>query len=954
MTTPDSTEPAPRDTGPESREPWQRPSEDVARALGTDARRGLSRGEAERRLAEAGPNRLEAAKPVPGWRKFLAKFNDPLIYLLLAAAAASLVAWALEGAEGVPYEAIAIAAIVFANAVLGYTQEARAEHAVAALQKTAAATATVVRDGQSERIPAADIVPGDVLLLAEGDVVAADGRLIEAASLRVSEASLTGESEPVLKDVAPLAARAALGDRVNMVFSGTAVAQGRGRAVVTATGMATEMGAVARLLERTAEQPTPLQREIAWVGRALGGAVVVIAVVIVVAILLTSDIRDASDVVDVLLVGVSLAVAAVPEGLPAVLSVVLALGVQRMARRGAIVKRLSSVETLGSASVICSDKTGTLTKNEMTIEKVVTGSGEVEITGTGYRPEGELRVDGRPLADPTLLEEVRAALAAGSLANDAVLREAGGEWTVQGDPTEAAFLVAEAKVAGLAEGRRARFSRVGEVPFTSERRLMSTLQVDAEEDGGIALVTKGAPDVLLARCTRERVAGEVRPLTDGRRSETLAAVERLADQALRTLAVAYRPFAAGEAHPEDESVEHELVYLGLVGIIDPPRPEAHSAIVEAQDAGVRVLMITGDHPRTAARIAGDLGIAPPGSAVLLGGELEELDEDARIHAVREAGVYARFSPEHKLRIVDGLHADQQVVAMTGDGVNDAPALKAADIGVAMGVAGTDVAKESADMILTDDNFATIVAAIREGRGIYANIRKFLRFLLSSNIGEVFTMFFGVVFAAAIGLDATGEAVAVPLLATQILWINLLTDGAPAMALGMEPAPDDAMRRPPRRLTDHVIDPEMWAGIIWIGAVMAAVSLLALDLRLPGGIVGGSGSIDEGRTMAFTTLVLAQLVNCLNARSDRTSAFHRLFSNPWLWGAIAVSALLQVAVVHLPVLNDAFGTTPLGPDEWLICLGLASVVLWASEARKLLGRLVRARRTTPQPDAPAPA
>jgi P-type Ca2+ transporter type 2C len=953
MTTPGSAESARGDAAPESREPWQLPSEDVALALGTDPRRGLSRGEALRRLAEGGPNRLEAAKPVPAWRKFLAKFADPLIYLLLAAAAASLVAWALEGAEGVPYEAIAIAAIVFANAVLGYTQEARAEHAVAELQRTAAATASVLRDGQSQRIPAVDIVPGDILLLAEGDLVAADGRLVEAASLKVAEASLTGESEPVLKDVAPLAARAALGDRVNMVFSGTAVAQGRGRAVVTATGMATEMGAVARLLERTAEQPTPLQREVAWVGRALGAAVVVIAVVIVAAILLTSDIRNASDVVDVLLVGVSLAVAAVPEGLPAVLSVVLALGVQRMARRGAIVKRLSSVETLGSASVICSDKTGTLTKNEMTIEKVVTGSGEVDITGRGYGPEGELRVDGRALDDPALLEEVRAVLAAGSLANDAVLREEDGEWTVHGDPTEAAFLVAEAKVAGLADRRRARFSRVGEVPFTSERKLMSTLQADAQRHE-IALVTKGAPDVLLARCTRERVAGEVRPLTHGRRSEILAGVERLADHALRTLAVAYRPLAAEDAHPEDESVERELVYLGLVGIIDPPRPEAHSAIVEARGAGVRVLMITGDHPHTAARIAGDLGIAPPGSGVLRGGELEELDEDARIHAVRKVSVYARFSPEHKLRIVDGLHADGQVVAMTGDGVNDAPALKAADIGVAMGIAGTDVAKEAADMILTDDNFATIVAAIGEGRGIYANIRKFLRFLLSSNIGEVFTMFFGVVFAAAIGLDSTGEAVAVPLLATQILWINLLTDGAPAMALGMEPPPDDAMRRPPRRLTDHVIDAEMWAGIIWIGAVMAAVSLLALDLRLPGGIVGGSGSIDEARTMAFTTLVLAQLVNCLNARSDRTSAFHRLLSNPWLWGAIALSALLQVAVVHVPVLNDAFGTTPLGPDEWLLCLGLASVVLWASEARKLVGRLVRARRTTPQPDAPGPA
>ena len=434
----------------------------------------------------------------------------------------------------------------------------------------------------------------------------------------------------------------------------------------------------------------------------------------------------------------------------------------------------------------------------------------------------------------------------------------------------------------------------------------------------------------------------MRPLTEARRSEILATVERLADLALRTLAVAYRPLPPDERPPEDESVERELVYLGLVGIIDPPRPEARAAIAEAHAAGVRVLMITGDHPHTAARIAADLGIAAAGSRVVTGGELEALDDDARAATVREVSVYARVAPEHKLRIVDALQADGRIVAMTGDGVNDAPALKAADIGVAMGVAGTDVAKEAADMILADDNFATIVGAIREGRGIFANIRKFLRFLLSSNIGEVFTMFFGVVLAGVIGLEDTGEAIAVPLLATQILWINLLTDSAPALALGMDAPPDDVMRRPPRRLTDRVIDAEMWVGIVWVGAVMAVVTLLALDLRLPGGIVGGSGNVVEARTMAFTTLVLAQLFNCFNARSDRTSAFHRLFTNRLLWGAIALSALLQVAVVQLPFLNDAFDTTPLGLEEWLICVGLASVVLWADEAKKLLERQLRSR------------
>ena len=920
-------------------EAWLREPAEVAASLGTDSSRGLSAAEAAARLERLGPNLLEETERVPAWRKFLGQLADPLVYLLLAAVAVSLVAWALEGGEQAPFDAIVIAAIVVANAVLGYVQEARAEQAVAALQRMAAATARVIRDGRAERIPAADVVPGDVLLLAEGDAVAADGRLAETALLTVSEASLTGESEAVLKEVGTVAGPVGLGDRVNMVFSGTAVARGRGRALVTATGMATEMGRVARLLGQTEAPPTPLQREVDRIGRMLGIAVIAIAVVVVGAILLTADLRSASDLVSVLLVGVSLAVAAVPEGLPAVLSVVLALGVQRMARQRAIVKKLSSVETLGSASVICSDKTGTLTRGEMAVEKIATGSGEVDVTGSGYRPEGDLRVDGRPLEDPVLLDEARAVLTAGSLANDAVLREEGGDWTIQGDPTEAAFLVAEAKVEGLTEARRSRFERVGEVPFTSERKLMSTLHADVPGGGAVA-VTKGAPDVLLARCTEERVGGDVRPLTEARRREILATVERLADMALRTLAVAYRPLAADEQPPEGESVERELVYLGTVGIIDPPRPEAREAVAEAHAAGVRVVMITGDHPHTAARIAADLGIAPAGSRVVTGRELDALKDEELVATVEAVNVYARVAPEDKLRIVDALQAAGGIAAMTGDGVNDAPALKSARIGVAMGIAGTDVAGEAADMILADDNFATIVAAIREGRGIFANIRKFLRFLLSSNIGEVFTMFFGVVLAGAIGLEDTGEAIAVPLLATQILWINLLTDGAPALALGMDAPPDDVMRRPPRRLTDRVIDAEMWAGIVWVGAVMAVVTLLALDLRLPGGFVGGSGSVDEARTMAFTTLVLAQLFNCFNARSDRTSAFHRLFTNRLLWAAIALSALLQVAVVQLPFLNDPFGTAPLGLEEWLICIGLASVVLWAAEGRKLLERRLR--------------
>ncbi len=940
-----------RPSPPPRPEPWCEDATAVAERLGTDVDRGLTDAHAAERLARLGPNQLEAAAPVPAWRKLAEQFRDPLVYLLLVAVAVSLVAWLLEGGEDVPFEVVVISLILVANALLGYVQEARAEQAVAALQRMAAVTAGVVRDGAVQRVPTTQIVPGDVLVLAEGDAIAADARLVEAASLTVAEASLTGESEPVLKDTATLSGPASLGDRVDMVFSGTAVARGRGRAVVTATGMDTEMGHVARLLGRTEEERTPLQREVERVGRTLAIAVVVIAAVVVAAILVTSDVNSASDLVDVLLVGVSLAVAAVPEGLPAILSVVLALGVQRMARERAIVKKLSSVETLGSASVICSDKTGTLTRNEMTVTTVVTGSGEVEVTGTGYRPEGGVMIDGHALGDAVgdaaVADEVRFVLAGGSLANDAVLRDDGGEWTVQGDPTEAAFLVAEAKL-GVTETRRARFERVGEVPFTSERKLMSTLEADVEREGRIDVVTKGAPDVLLARCTHERVGGEVQALTDARRAQIVADVERLADLALRTLAVAYRPLpdveppppsvSADEAAESWEALERELVYLGMVGIIDPPRPEARVAIGEAQSAGVRIMMITGDHPRTALRIASELGIGANSARALTGAEIDALDDEALTRAVRDVAVFARVAPEHKLRIVDALQADGNIVAMTGDGVNDVPALRAADIGVAMGISGTDVTREAADMVLADDNFATIVAAVREGRGIFTNIRTFLRYLLSSNIGEVLTMFLGVVGAGLLGLtDRVDSGVAVPLLATQILWINLLTDAAPALALGVDPPPDDVMARSPRRLSDRVIDTEMQLGIGFVGLVMAVATLVALDLHLPGGLIGGSGNITEARTMAFTTLVLAQLYNCFNARSDRASAFHQMFSNPLLWAAIAVSVALQVAVVHVPLLNDAFDTSPLSLGQWASCAALASAVLWADELRKLVRR-----------------
>ncbi len=928
------------DSSPHTRtEPWLSDAGEVARATNTDATTGLTSAQAAVRLQRDGPNELEAAEEVPGWKAFLRQFADPLVYLLLAAVVISFVAWLLEGSKGAPFDVIVIVTIVILNAALGFAQESRAEQAVAALQRMAATNAHVIRDGVETQVASADLVVGDVVVLGEGDAVSADARLIEVASLAVAEASLTGESASVFKSIDTIRGPAGIGDRVNMVFNGTAVSQGRGRAIVTAVGMATEMGTVARLLGDTEEQRTPLQRQVDRIGHMLGIAVVIIAVIVTAAVYFTTDIKDATDVVEVLLIGVSLAVAAVPEGLPAILSVVLALGVQRMARQNAIVKKLSSVETLGSASVICSDKTGTLTKNEMTIEKVVTPSGEVDITGSGYRPVGELHVDGQPTNDEALLDEVHRVLRGGSLANNSSLQQDGETWTIQGDPTEAAFLVAEAKI-GMTDARKARFVRVGEIAFTSERKLMTTMNTDAERDGHISIVTKGAPDVLLTRCTHERIAGEIRLLTDERRTELLATVDRLADLALRTLAVAYRRIDGATPPTEQESTERELIYLGMVGILDPPRPEAKIAITAARAAGVRIIMITGDHPRTAIRIARDLGIVGADARALSGAEIEALDEAGLRAEVQTVSAYARVSPEHKLRIVSALRAEQNIVAMTGDGVNDAPALKMADIGVAMGIGGTDVTKQAADMILADDNFATIVIAIREGRAIFANIRRFLRFLLSSNVGEVFTMFFGAMLAGPLGLDASGGAIAVPLLATQLLWVNLMTDTAPALAMGVDPAPDDIMERPPRHMNDAIIDGRMWIGIVWVGLVTAVVTLAALDMRLPGGFLGGSsGNIVEARTMALTTLVFAQMFNVFNARSDKVSAFHRLFTNPLLWASVALSIVLQVAVVHIGFLNRAFETTPLTGFDWLVCLGLASIVLWADEAKKLVLALV---------------
>ena len=640
---------------------------------------------------------------------------------------------------------------------MGYVQESRAESAVAALRQMAAARARVLRDGEPRAVAASAVVPGDVILIEEGDTIPADSRVIDSVALQTSEAALTGESLPVAKQVTAVAGEAVLGDRDNMVYSGTAATYGRGRAVVVATGVHTEMGRIAGMLAGLPTETTPLEKELSRVGRLLGAIVVVIAVVMIATIILVEHVRGLTAFLEVLILGVALAVAAVPEGLPAVVTAVLSIGVQRMARRHAIVRHLRAVETLGSASVVASDKTGTLTKNEMTVREVVTASGRVRVGGIGYAPQGEVtQADGAPVSG-VLRVELERALAVADRANNASLHQRDGRWTIVGDPTEGALIVAARKAGLQQEHLQRRFERVAEVPFSSERKLMSTVHTDAEASGRVLIFTKGAPDVLLTRCTHELVGEDRRPLTEDRRQQILEINDSLAGRALRTLGVAFRTLPDEGLTDEGvgEHIERDLVFAGLIGMIDPPRDEAKDAVARAKRAGVRPVMITGDHPKTAAVIAQELGIAGEGPAIT-GADLQRMSDESLLATAKTISVYARVNPEHKLRIVKALQEQGAVVAMTGDGVNDAPALKMADIGIAMGITGTDVSKEAADMVLADDNFASIIAAVEEGRSIFANIRKFLRYLLSCNIGEVMTMFFGVLLAKPIGLFEEGS------------------------------------------------------------------------------------------------------------------------------------------------------------------------------------------------------
>ena len=873
---------------------------DVAAAadrVRTSTAAGLGTQEAQRRLAEFGPNELIAGSAVSAWKLLLEQFRNILILILLGAVGLSIVL-------GHATEAIVIGAIVLLAALLGFVQEYRAERAIEALSRMAAPTATVVRDGREQEVPARELVPGDVVVLHAGDKASADGRLIEAVNLQVEESALTGESLPVEKHIEPLDSADSVGDRTNMVYTGTTITYGRGRAVVVATGMSTEFGGIATMLETIERAKTPLQVSLDKVAMILARAALVVVLVVV-----GLGLARGQPFLEMLLFGTALAVAVVPEALPAVVTISLTLAAQRMIRRNALVRRLPAIETLGSVSVICSDKTGTLTKDEMTVRRLVVAGKPFDVSGAGYEPRGEYSVDGTTV-EPSA--EVLEALRAAVLSSDAHLQQTDEEWEIRGDPTEAALVVAAAK-AGLERGElESRFPRVSEIPFTSESKRMTTLHDTS--DGTIAFA-KGAPEVVLESCTRQLTSSGEAPLDAAGRDAVLATAREMAGDALRVLAVARRSDAA------PENAERDLTFLALIGMIDPPRPEAKGAVEICRRAGITPLMITGDHPLTAQAIARELGILTDGR-VVTGAELESLDDDALERDVGEIQVFARVSPVHKLRVVTALQHNGESVAMTGDGVNDAPALKKADIGVAMGVTGTDVAKEAAAMTLTDDNFASIVAAVEAGRGVFANIKKYLMYLLAANLGEI---------ALLLGASLLGKPL--PLSAVQILYVNLATDGLPALALSVDPAERDLMRQAPRGRREGIFTRPVVTLLAVGGAWSALVTLTLFTWAL-----AADKPLAEAMTMTFATLILIEFFKAFSFRSDRRSVLERPFANKWLNLAILWELLLLMLVLNVPFLQDAFGTVGLSAETWVIVVAAALTVVPALElAKRILRR-----------------
>ncbi len=879
--------------------------EEVLKALNTSIL-GLSEEEARARLLRFGPNELEKVKTRAAWKLFFDQFKSVLIIILLIA---SIVSYFL----GEKLDAIVISAIVFACAILGFIQEWRADRAVAALRAMATPEAVVRREGKEKKIPAREVVPGDILVLSAGDKVAADARLLETVNLRTDEAPLTGESLPVEKRAdLVLPEETPIGDRQNIVFAATSVTYGRGIAVVVGTGKDTEFGRIAGLIQAIEEEKTPLEKRLAVIGRWLGG------ISLGICFLATAiGIAKGYPWLDMFIWGVSLAVAAVPEALPAVVTGALAIGVSRMAKQHAIVKRLPAVETLGCTTVICTDKTGTLTKNEMTVREIYADDKSFSVQGAGYNIEGGITFENTKVT-PKPNTGLWWTLIAGLLCNDANLEMKNGKTKVVGDPTEAALLVSALK-AGL---KREDFTRIDEIPFDSERKLMTVVVKDKK--GKTFVLTKGATEKLLSRCKSKLSDGKIKTLDESECNRILKMTEDMASRALRVIAFAYKEI---QSDYDIKSLEEDLIFCGLQGMIDPPREEAKKAIKRCKDAGIRVIMITGDHPLTAVAIAKELGLISHATkeTVITGQELEKIDDNALKNILKKAVIFARFSPEHKLRIVKALKELGEVVAMTGDGVNDAPALKLADIGVAMGITGTEVAKEASAMILTDDNFATIVKAIEEGRAIYDNIKKYLLFLLSANLSEIIVL----TSAFFLGLP-------VPLLAIQILWINLSTDGTPALALGVDPPAPDLMKRPPRPPHESVFTKRI---IILIGIVALNISLLFLPLfnyyikANPEGL-SYDLLIIKARTMLLVGFVLIEMVAAYCSRSDHLSLFKiGPFRNKWLNLAVVWELLLLVILIETDRLRPILKAFPISFKEWILLFGISISLIPVTELSK---------------------
>ncbi len=922
--------------------------DEVAAALGTDLQHGLTEAQVHERQAQFGLNELQEAPRRGFWQMLLDQFNQFLILILIAAAIISaLIGWREFNRTGNATEfidAAAIMAIVVLNAILGVVQEGRAEQALATLKKMAAPNARVLRDGHVITIPARELVPGDMVILETGNYVPADVRLVESVNLRIEEASLTGESVPVSKDARELLpAETTVGDRHNLAFMSTLVTYGRGQGVVVATGMNTEIGKIATMLQEYKEEPTPLQVKLDHLGRLLGIAALVICGLVgligvirdtQLGVLFTDGFRayfaledTVPKLVEMFMVAVSLAIAAVPEGLPAVVTICLALGMQEMVKRHALIRRLPAVETLGSATAICSDKTGTLTQNEMTAVQMYVDRTLLTITGEGYRPEGEFLDEDQPVS-LVGYPGMRLLLRAGLLCNDARLEQISHNgstaWRIAGDPTEGAFIVAAAKAGYWQEELGREYPRLAEIPFDSERKRMTTFHPDPRYGDYVAYM-KGAPDIVLGLCNHVLEDGVIRPLTCERRQNILEENEALAANALRVLGVAFRPLKQVPDNPQPEEVERDFVFIGLLGMIDPPRPEVKPAVQTARRAGIESVMITGDYLNTAVAIGKEIGLLREGDKALTGAELDAMDEAQFLAVVEEVAVYARVSPQHKVRIVDALKARGHIVAMTGDGVNDAPALKRANIGVAMGITGTDVSKETADMVLTDDNYASIVSAIEQGRIIYSNIRKFVYYLLSCNMAEILILFLAMILGWPL-----------PLIAIQLLVLNLITDGAPALALGVEKGDPDIMDRPPRPTAEPIVNREMIIGIAVQTVAITTAVLLAFRIGLQAGEA-------HGRTMAFATLSISELLRAYTSRSERFSLFALgVFSNKWMQVAVLTSLIILLSIIYVPFLDPVFETTFLTLRDWMVMLPLILLPSVAAEVNKWVLRRTSAR------------